>query len=386
MTPVLIPPTFDTKRFCPYHGEFIDLATCPVVATNQVWIARWLQRQQRRQEPTFESRPESAEPHLSAPDPLSTGRATLTSEVDEQERILLSRAPRRPPTGPKRRFERGPTAPALPSPAQLAKRMGGDRARPARACPVCLHPLPLSVDYRDPISVALVGHSQASKTTTMAALVDLANKGQDGPQALGLSEFSPTETTSRSMAATLRGYRNGGQTEGTPGGRFHPPLEFLTTANGQSSVLLLHDVAGEDLMHPDERLVWAPYVLWADAVVFVYNPEESPALGLKEAEMDQSTILNGVRDDIEGRPHTGIAPPPLIVAVSKSDLIADAPAPARATQEDVRRVLHGLGDADILTAAERWETVRWHLMCPQPPTGRPDGVIQVFRDTLSLVV
>jgi hypothetical protein len=325
----------------------------------------------------------------------------LQSQQDQDlEFLIVSGPPRRPPRqAPQKRkaWERAyeqwggtQTSDAvvpLPTPAQLAADHGGQRARPVRACPNprCWHPLPASIDIRDPLSIAVVGNTGASKTTTLMALV---SEMQRNPAGLGVGRFNPTERTLRRHRQVLASFRDG-RAEGTEGEKFHDALEFNGDLDGRPAALLLHDVAGDDVSDPDRRLMWAPYALWADVILFIYNPEESPKESKRQGE-PQAGVLNGVRDDLEqdppkdlqGRPRW----PKLVVAVSKADTLDSAPDLTGGPLEEsaVVRIVHSLGDSGIVHAAERWDEPRWRLIAPQPEYGDPYGVTDLFRLVLSL--
>lgn len=429
-----MPATFRTQRSCPYHGGWIRLADCPIVATNAL-----LSSTDDAQSPSQPLSDLLGGIAISSDDPLERvpdgdgatirlgetigpdwtsqrpsraasaglGRETaglaftpgeqLYSRVDGRPRLIVAAPPARP-AEVRGKYRRGDEwgeshTPDLPSPAVLAARFGGQRARPVRACPdpSCLHPLPANIDMRDPISIVMVGNSGASKTTTLVALITALK--QDGPEGLGVRAFAPSEHTLKQYRNIIASFDEHGQATGTAARTFHMALEFTTELAGRSATVLLHDIAGEDIMDPNRRLRWAPYVLWADAILYVYNPEESPVLNLMEGNADQEGVLNGVLDDLEAEPpkdSTGATRwPKLVVAVSKADLIPRAPdlgagaVPAKTVKELVR----GLGDGGVVNAADRWGDTQWALIAPQPnpPSRRSAGVTDLFRQLLSLV-
>jgi hypothetical protein len=357
---------FDTSRFCPFHGDFVRLADAPIVATNDMLA------------PVTNSA-------ALGPAPGRQADETLTSAFDNKARVKLAGPPARPVV-PVRRFSR-PAPPPLPSALESAGgRGGGAAARPARACPVCFHPLPAGIDARDPVCVSLVGHPTASKTTTMVALAEVIR--HLGPEAIGLREFMATEeTANRLRRQVMGGYRRSGSVVGTDGQVVHAPMEFFATPGrfGQPVNLLLHDVAGEQLIQSGGRTRWAPAVLWSDVILFFYNPEEAPALDLKTGEIDQAVLLNGVHDDLaeytrlrnrDGSPRI----PPLIVLLCKADLV---PSYGRdfdpADENQVRRALRELGDGDVVAAGNRWPQAYWRAVSAQPTHGGPArGVTEVF--------
>jgi hypothetical protein len=373
MTEMLaVEPDFDTLRFCPYHGDFIRLADCRIVATSTA----------TRFTPGFIM---SANPGAlgKAADSTSDSRAIVVSEVDGKRRFQLAPPPKRPQIQQKR-FRRT-ESPRLPSAVELS---GNMTARPARACPKCQHPLPASIDSRDPMSVSLVGHSGASKTTTLVALWDQLKSL--GPGAIGMTEFQVTEATALRMYNDVVGeYLDGGNVEQTSAVEKHPPFEFLAAPgpDGQPVNLLLHDVAGEQLVEMDVRLDMAPAVLWSDVVVFFYNPEAAPALKLVSSKAGQSVVLDGVRNDLAGRPREQRIPP-LVMLLCKADLVPTPPdgQPLQYDDEEqIRSIIRRLGDGDVVSAAQRWPTVHWRAISAQPNDHRPRGVVEAFRLIAGLV-
>jgi len=358
----LQPAHFQTKRFCPFHGGFILLADCPIVGTNEALV--------------------TAGPIAAMG---TSGQETLTSAFDGKERVVLSRPPAAPQL-PQRRFG-GTKVADLPSPVELVGDSAAAGTRPVRACSVCRHPLPAGIDTRDPMSVSLVGHSGASKTTTLVALAEQVR--QHGPALIGFDEFMPTEATARRFRAVMGDYRHaGGSVRVTATNELHPPLEFLAAPGraNQPINVLFHDVAGEQLMDTDERLKTAPAVLWSDLVIYFYNPEESPRLQLVRAGQDQAVMLNAVHDDIvemtryrnawDGSPFL----PPLIVLLCKADLLpAEVARVADQGETGVQAAIRALGDADVVDAGLRWPEVYWRLISAQPAGGHPPrGLVDVF--------
>lgn len=427
MTPI------GTVRFCPYHGGYVKLAKCPVVATSARYNKEHELRRAGVREPAARAAPVGgidadlgfdADPDEDdGPDEADGARASqtphgpvvtrnvpgdlgprvgapLTSKVDGEGRVVLALAPgmpARPSQAQGRRFGRrqpgahDPPAP-LPSLIDLAGGREGLRARPARACPECWHPFPVTIDQRNPYPVALIGHAAASKTSTVLALMD--GVAQHGAGALGVRSFAATEQTMRNLARSdsdiFAKFRRG---EGPKGNEqvHHAPLEFLTYLPGsdQEVALLIQDAAGEDLTHEETRTFRT--FLWSDVVVFLYNPEHSRAHGANQ--LDQSVLLNAVRSDIEAygqRDASGAAfpEPKLIVAVSKADLLDDPPEleDGPVSEEEVKAALVGLGDGSVVSAAGRWEHVHWRFIAPMPEHGGgPQGVMDLFKLLLTLL-
>jgi Double-GTPase 2 len=386
---------YSTIRCCPYHGGWIRLSDCPIVATNdQLDAGSFVEGRG----PGGDSGP----PPDIVIDLATAGRGSavgnefvpgepLTSRVDQRKRLIVAGPPAPRGNGKSRRFPRTSSQP-LPAPAQLAAAFGGQRVRPVRACPhpSCHHPLPATIDTRDPISIAVVGNTLASKTTTLAALMHEIGRG--GPACLGVRSFSPSEATYKALRPRVRELRDGTRVVQTSPQATYATLEFTTELGRIPVTVLIHDIAGEHLMNQSSRVMFAPYVLWADVVLFLYNPEESPRLNTFEADADQAAVLTGVLDDLEASPPTNLDGTPrwprLVLAVSKADLLPNPPnlSAAPADDQDVIEALHDLGDAGVVHAAKRWGDVSWHFVAPQPPGMAPQGVTELFKRVLELAL
>jgi hypothetical protein len=410
-------PQTDQTRFCPYHGEAVLLADCPIVATNKEVNARAGAKQKNRaEEETVHPYSFSAEVGAGGnggtdtraqqsidAEPGASGRATvqvladveakagqlIESRVDGWERLVVAERPGY-------LFQRFHRVPELKAPVVLARPYGGAVVRPARACPICLHPLPATIDYRDTYPTVLVGHLGASKTSMVLAFMEEA--GRNEPKTFGVRNFSPTEATTEYLLSIDKEifvkFRKNEMLERTQENAIHPPLEFLTTIglNGPSASLLIHDISGETLRNRNKRLEQAPSVLWADTIVFIYNPENSPVMD-SEGLTGQANILNGIFDDLSlrgsndslGNPYVV---PPLLFVISKADLIPNCPDLRQGsyTDADVHAALRALGDQAVINAANRFPTVHWRLMAPMPAQGGgPQGVVDVLSLLLRLI-
>ncbi len=421
MTPI------DAARFCPYHGGYVKLAKCPIVATSVRFNEE--DKMRRRRQPAARARPlddiedslggDNGDDDVQALDEPAAVRPgavvtrnvlgdlgprvgePLTSKVDGVERVVLALAPglpAPPPRPPGRRFARRPQdAPAtgtLPTLLDLAGGRDGRRARPARACPECWHPFPITIDQRNAYPVALIGHAEASKTSTILALLD--GVAQHGATELGVKSFAATEQTMRNLARhdsqIFANFRKGIGPKGTQP-QHHAPLEFLTYLpdSDRQVALLVQDAAGEDLMDEEKRAFRT--FLWSDVVIFLYNPEDSREAGGDR--LDQAVLLDSVRNDIEsygGFDASGreFPEPELIVAVSKADLLdnppdlQDGPAP----EEEVMAAVMERGDGAVVSAAARWkkDKVHWRFIAPMPEHGGgPQGVTDLFALVLTLL-
>jgi hypothetical protein len=219
-----------------------------------------------------------------------------------------------------------------------------------------------------------------------------------GPRALGVRDFSATEATKEYLESLeidpLARFRASQAVPLTQGGRRHPPFEFLATLPPTQSkpeaeaIVLLQDAAGEDLMKRDDRIYRARSLLWSDVVLFVYNPEDAPGWPSRRADRPrQAALLNGIRNDLEMRLEAGseLRFPPLIIAVSKVDLLKPRPQ-VMAGDGAVMAAVEDLGDASMIAAAGRWPAVHWRFIAPQPKDGSgQEGVTELFAQLLSVI-
>ena len=407
------PPSFFEERFCPWHGELIRLADCPVVATNETQ-ANEVRKRLRRSPASSRlagplqddddavlgdpSRSGDDRQHINSPPSRpAQGRVArsvealrvgdeLESAIDGVQRLVVALPPTRPTTSAKRLLRADPQ-PRLPTAAELAEQLGGARLRPVRACPnlACLHPLPAAVDTRDVFVLAVVGNTGASKTTLLAALADRASS-PEGRRELGLADFAVTEDSSKRFKAILRGYRDGESTIGTDTQSFGYLEANISFADQSlpSGVLVLHNLGGENYQDLDLRMHHAAHVLWSDAIVFVVNPEETPRMNTAVSDVAQADVLSGLRDDLSSfdRPV-----PPLFCALSKGDLLPEARTLGRGRMKDEEALslFNSLGAADVVAAANRWPSVEWHLVAPQPVSGQPFGVLELFQGVLAAI-
>jgi hypothetical protein len=357
--------TLDSERHCPYCGSRFRLANCPVVATSPA----------------------------QAPDQGHRDHAGsdvwVRSRIDGVARFLIGRPPSTDRSG-------RAVGHALPSPWELAAGVVSLGERPARACPVCCHPLPPTIDATQPYVVAIAGLVAASKTSTVLAL--LHGITQAGPEPVGLKSVSVAETSFFEYQTDIRAYGYGDLATATEPG-LQTPVELAAKSDHDAPVtVLIQDGAGEDFANPYRRLRHLPLVPWADAIVFVYDPEQAPSFRQQRSDAeilslprgDQSVLLSGIRDDLEvrtaGNPPGGVYPDPqLFVALSKGDLLGwDASRASAASEQDIRAAIAAIGDKAFLHATERWDAAQWGAIAPKPPGGAPPfGVLELFRAVLA---
>ncbi|HEX7134958.1 MAG TPA: hypothetical protein VF228_20455 [Iamia sp.] len=416
--------TFDRAVVCPFCGGEILLAECPIVATNDLMMARLLDEIGGASTPAppvvsggdqisdvdFGDLEDTDGPGRPAPAPAAPARVAvvapprtarggfwvgqqLVSAIDSVARVVVAGPPVPPEEPEKKRFWQADRPEALPSAVELAADHGGSRVRPARACPrrACHHPLPIEIDDRDPFVVALVGNTSASKTTLLAALVQQAERAE-GREVLGLDEFTVSERATRVLRPIVRQYRRGERTVATEGEALKGPLDFnitLASHPDEPIVLIINDIPGETYMDPDLRAMLASHIQWADAILFVVNPEEAPSIDVWESDIDQATVLNGIHSDLsqilDPSPDASVDRfPPLVVVVAKADVLAREGALDRDDHRPaaIVKALVQVEADDVVAAVERWPDVEWVAAAALPDDGPPTGVIDVFATVL----
>lgn len=245
--------------------------------------------------------------------------------------------------------------------------------------PDCFHPLPLDIDDRLPFVIAVVGNTRASKTTLLAALIKLGETAA-GQEKLGLLEFSVDEASRALLKDALASYAEGTDTDATNEQEYRAPIEVCVTfveRPDEPVLLLLHDLGGEIYQDPFRRSQEAPHIRWANAAIFVVNPEETPGLGTKTSDAAQEGVLNGLLRGLKRDDHD----PPLAIALGKADLVHDARLInlGRLGPGVVEQALIELGAEGIVSEAARWPQTSFHAVAPQRPDFPEFGVADLFR-------
>ena len=268
--------------------------------------------------------------------------------------------------------------------------------RPARVCLKCKQPLPRSLDSRDWFTIAVVGVNFASKTHFIATALHEAYYNQ-GLRDIGCRTFEPDgpsgEIYHRDYFIPV--FEDKRVMEGTQSDLAHrtrrfAPLVFQASfANAQrGSLLLFHDVAGEDVSGYNARPLVAPFVARADAIIFLLDPHWLPALRgrltsvIPSPGVEQMQVFSSVLDDLT---RNNV---PTIIALTKSDLLRPLigsnhpifrPAPPggenwladlRRIDQVVRDLLEKAGARLILAKAESLQEVSF---CAISPIGSDPG-------------
>jgi hypothetical protein len=322
-------PSRKTRRRCPYCSEKIELGQCPIVATNIEELA-------------------GLEESLDPVRPADLDEVTLPSRTPPLWRLKKTGWPvlAKPPNdddGRGRNGERSILGRALGGGGEdggIAPLDSGKLPRedvPARACPICEHPLPLSIDTRESHVLAVVGVNRVGKTYLLAtSLLEALRRGGLDSR-LGCTEFA---TDDRTDANFLRDYltplRTGVPLERTQAeGREEraEPLVFgVTLPSSKPFSLAVHDVAGEVLGNHKRRAKSATYLHGARGIVFVIDPRDIDDLraaippplieGEEELGWDQGSLLSTCLSD-DGL-LAGAPPIPVVIAIAKADLIPQA--------------------------------------------------------------
>lgn len=358
-----------TKRRCPYCSREFNLGECPIVATNIEGVGG-----------------------LGGIEP---GEGTLPSGTVPSEKLaktdwpVLAKPPNDDPR--RRRRERSLIGRALDGGDGLLEPLDGSGLPaedvPARACPACENPLPLSIDSRETAVVAVVGVNRVGKTYLLAtSLLDATRRG-GLDRRLGCTEFVADSKTDRIFIEKyLTRLREGTPLEPTqkegPEVRSKPLVFNVTLPECEPFSLAVHDVAGEVLSDYKQRAQSATYLHGARGIVFVIDPRDIDELranipptlieGEEELAWDQGTLLSTCLSD-DGL-LAGAAPIPVVVAIAKADLIPHAtgkkpeflrPAPAdeppkafqeriRVSSQEVEEFLERFGALHILRPAREY--------------------------------
>lgn len=281
----------------------------------------------------------------------------------------------------------------LPHPDELAPL----EDLPARVCTSCNSPLPLDVDDRELLTIAVVGMTGATKTHYLASMVHSAYHGQALADPLGCSEFAPDEPTAqRFQRDYYRALFGGGELlRSTPppsGDTPRVPLAFRATFPESGRLtLLFDDIAGEVLTDRARRNRHAAFVRKADGVIFLIDPSWFPAVSsyLQERHgippqppvFDQAALIDAVADEVARSAQ--LERIPFAIALSKADLLpgalgrklpfGSAPPTNRAAwveemnelSDDVEALIaDDLSASSLLAAAARLPNTTYHAVAP----------------------
>jgi hypothetical protein len=323
--------TLGTSRVCPYCAAQIELGDCPVVATSFVGVEfrdpesfdigeveLYSGRQPRR------LLDKTAWPVLAEPP-----RQMLTNMVSRRQRER---------SGLEQAFASfsSPSTATAPLPSLAAEGLAREDV-PARACHACEFPLPVTIDERPAVVVAVVGVNRVGKTHMLATSLTEAYRRQ-GLAAIGCTEFVPDDSTGKLFLEEYynRLFRQGQILERTQAEdedrRFQPLVFNVTIAGRVPFSLVLHDIAGEVLGDQQKRARAATYLHGARGMVFLVDPRDVDDLRsgitarMPEEEedlgWDQGTLLSTCLRPDGLLDHA--SPIPVAVAIAKADLLPAA--------------------------------------------------------------
>lgn len=375
--------TFQTMRRCPYCGEDIRLADCPIVATNLDLAAAFVvdvgshNRMPQLPSGTLPIRmlPSDFPVVLESPNSRTDNEPTGGSSYIRDVLAAASSS------GNGRSSDK-----TLPS-------VTADGARPedlpARACCECGHPLPAEIDDRQAVVIAVVGVNRVGKTHLLAASL-AEGYFQNGLEPIDCVEFVPSDGSSARFRndyykPLFRDRQLLDRTQMRSDVSFNP-LTFNVTLEGREPFsLILHDIAGESLGDVGQRAATARYLRAARGILFVADPREIESLRKtmplsviddpdNDVGFDQGALLAACLlqhgDAGDGR----IVP--LAVAIAKGDLLEEngqseilmPPTPSpdsegseewlariRSSSEAVRNALKEWKAFDLLAPAEAHE-------------------------------
>jgi hypothetical protein len=348
------------KRTCPFCGARIELGRCPVVATADSDDATGVipshfgvdDDDQGERQPRRESR--------------SRVEAPLNDHLTLPQLALKHTVGRR-----------------LRRPSEL---LPSDQA-PARECPICDEALPLDLDAREMVTVALVGTKGASKSHYLASAYVDATQHQVGRR-YGISEFSPDEDTGDRLEENYFvplyiEKKVLEETERRDANR--RPFVFRITMDETGPFgLILHDAAGEDLANRRKRAANASFVPRADAIIYLIDPYSLPVFrDLAGSDVpqaasyrNQARLLQACVDDV--RRNGGAVP--LVMTLAKSDAVErilghhftfndpspDDPAVVEqqrvAIDGEVRAFLEEFGGSELLGVTSAMDPVSFHAV------------------------
>ena len=362
------------KVKCPFHGGEINLLDCPIVATNVVMEE--------------------------APVPVSRTSTPTVHKTDLPTMRGVMYLPQLQPAPSSQQSSRSGLGRFKG--ARLPPLTEGTRVEdvPARMCPECKRALPRDIDECDVLTVALVGTQRTGKTTYITSMTNEGYR-QNGFKPLGWGGFVPDEMTARLYHDRyyVPLYETGTLLGGTAAeGSFVTPLTFkVTNGRGHSSLLMMHDLPGEALAEPARRAEIAPFLHWADAVIFLWDPRallqvksRLAAQGVLVDTEHQTDLLHTVLSSIGER----LRDVPIIFVCNKADLLEttypDAfpfTAPVAESRDEwlgqlddislfMKAFLESHGAADVVAAVER--APRHAFLAVSPLGHQPSGGVPVM--------
>jgi hypothetical protein len=263
---------------------------------------------------------------------------------------------------------------------------------PARLCANCRNPLPVDIDDRDPLIVAVVGTSGSGKTHLLASMLHEAANNH-AFRNVQCEEFAPDEASAELFDESYYGpvfidRERLDQTHEKTGKRL---LTYRVTFAGKEPYLLLfYDIAGETLSKLKERVVHADYLSRASGVLFLIDPvclNPPPGREWRPAQhadgiqrRNQANLLNACINLI---PPDRQGEVPFAIAVSKADLISEYLTwrPDVDQDREVRALLEMCNAHDVLGATGLLgpDMVSFHALAAIGESPTEDGELKVIE-------
>jgi hypothetical protein len=161
---------------------------------------------------------------------------------------------------------------------QPTRRSGNPQDLPARACPNCAHPLPVDIDDRRIVTIAVLGTSSAGKTHYLASAMYQACRMQ-GLDPVGCDQFEADDLTAKRyheeyFEPLFVQKRTLASTNLDAGVQFRPLVYRVRFRNSLPCSILFHDVSGEMLYDPEMRARYAQFIYRADGAIFLIDPDQ----------------------------------------------------------------------------------------------------------------
>lgn len=162
--------------------------------------------------------------------------------------------------------------------------------RAVRQCPNCDKDWPPNIDTVKSYTIAIVGDSFSGKTHYIASCIRQLLKAP-ALQVIGCSAIigqGQTDTIYNNdyYAPVYIAKKKVGN---TIAGRITEPLIYELVFPGKSVNLLFYDASGEDMMNPDQMVLYSNYILNASAIIFLADP------------MAMDSILQSIPDHIKAQ-------------------------------------------------------------------------------------
>ncbi|MBX5456724.1 MAG: hypothetical protein IRZ31_07460 [Thermogemmatispora sp.] len=209
------------------------------------------------------------------------GACAIVSLPELQSQSLATLVPlREPPRGLRRFF-------SILFPTSL---MGEQftRKQAVRICPHCQYPLPYNIERTRQVTIAIIGDVSSGKSVYIAVLLRLLEQGAFLPRDL------PAKLPCLTPEARERYERDYGKPlfvdrmvpRGTPRAidTTHQPIIYEIGMRLEPDLpptrfnLVIYDTSGEDYVIQARQVQYAPYVLNADAIIFMLDPVAIPAV------------------------------------------------------------------------------------------------------------